>query len=61
AKLDTPDTSCGAAVEELQDMAGQLRTAMGTAQDEARRTSVLPGQLRDIRRRNRMDWPGFDR
>jgi S1-C subfamily serine protease len=61
AKLDSPDASCGAAVAELQDMAGQLRTAMGTAQDEARRTSVLPGELRDIRRRYRMDWPGFDR
>jgi hypothetical protein len=42
-------------------MAGQLRTAMSTAQDEARRSSVLPGQLRDIRRKYRMDWPGFDR
>ena len=61
AQLDSPDASCGAAVQELQDMAGQLRTAMGTAQDEARRTSVLPGELRDIRRRYRMDWPGFDR
>ena len=61
ATLDTPDASCGAAVQELREMAGQLRTAMGTAQDEARRASVLPGQLRDIRRRYRMDWPGFDR
>jgi S1-C subfamily serine protease len=61
AKLDSPDASCGAAVEELQEMAGQLRTAMGTAQEEARRSSVLPGELRDIRRRYRMDWPGFER
>jgi hypothetical protein len=61
AKLDSPDAACGAAVDELQDMAGQVRTAMGTAQEEARRNSVLPGQLRDIRRRYRMDWPGFDR
>jgi hypothetical protein len=61
AKLDTPDASCGAAAQELQEMAGQLRTAMSTAQDEARRSSVLPGQLRDIRRKYRMDWPGFDR
>jgi hypothetical protein len=61
AKLDTPDASCGAAAQELQDMAGQLRAAMGTAQEEARRASVLPGQLREIRRRYRMDWPGFDR
>ena len=60
-RLDTPDTSCGAAVTELEDMAGQLRTVMGTAQEDARRASVMPGQLRDIRRKYRMDWPGFDR
>lgn len=61
AKLDTPDSSCGSAVRELEEMAGQVRTVMATAHEEARRASVLPGQLRDIRRRYRMDWPGFDR
>ena len=59
--LNTPDASCGSAVRELEDMAAQLRTAMATAQEEARRSSVLPGELREIRRRARMDWPGFDR
>ncbi len=61
AKLDTPDSSCGSAVQELEEMATQVRAVMGTAQEEARRASVLPGELRDIRRRYRMDWPGFDR
>ena len=61
AKLDSPDASCGSAVQELQEMASQVRTVMGTAQEEARRASVLPGELRDIRRRYRMDWTGFDR
>ena len=59
--LNTPDASCGSAVRELEDMAAQLRTAMMTAQEEARRSSALPGELREIRRRARMDWPGFDR
>jgi hypothetical protein len=48
-------------VVELEEMAAQVRSVMGTAQEEARRAAVLPGQLRDIRRRYRMDWPGFDR
>jgi S1-C subfamily serine protease len=61
AKLDTPDASCSSAVQELEEMASQVRSVMGTAQEEARRLSVLPGQLRDIRRGYRMDWPGFDR
>ena len=59
--LNTPDASCGSAVRELEDMAAQLRTAMATAQEEARRSSALPGELREIRRRYKMDWPGFDR
>ena len=61
AKLDTPDPSCSSAVHELEEMASQVRSVMGTAQEDARRASVLPGQLRDIRRRYRMDWTGFDR
>ena len=61
AKLDTPDPSCSSAVQELEEMASQVRLVMGTAQEDARRASVLPGQLRDIRRRYRMDWNGFDR
>lgn len=59
--LNSPDASCGSAAREFDDMAAQLRTAMATAQEDARRSSVLPGELRDIRRRYRMDWPGFDR
>jgi S1-C subfamily serine protease len=59
--LNTPDASCGSAVRELEDIAAQLRTAMATAQEDARRSSALPGELREIRRRYKMDWPGFDR
>jgi hypothetical protein len=42
-------------------MSAQVRTVMASSQEEARRASVLPGQLREIRRRYRMDWQGFDR
>jgi Trypsin-like peptidase domain len=59
--LTSADASCGAAIRELEEMAGQVREVMASSQEEARRASVLPGQLRDIRRRYRMDWPGFDR
>ena len=61
AALDTPDQACGSAVQEIQDMASQVRTVMSTAEESARRASVLPGDLRDIRRRYRMEWPGFGR
>ena len=43
AKLETPDPSCGSAVQELEEMAPQVRSVMGTAQEEARGVaSVLP-------------------
>jgi hypothetical protein len=61
ASLTSPDSSCGSAVKELEGLAAEVRTAMASAQEEARRASVLPGQLREIRRRHRMDWAGFDR
>ena len=59
--LAGPDMSCSSAVRDLEKLAAELRSAMSTAQEEARRSSVLPGQLREIRRRYRMDWTGFDR
>ena len=61
ATLTAPDAACGSAVRELEEMAAQVREVMTSSQEEARRASVLPGQLREIRRRYKMDWPGFDR
>ena len=59
--LTAPDPSCGSAVDDLQELSAEIRTVMSAAQEEARRAAVLPGQLRDVRRRYRMDWVGFDR
>jgi S1-C subfamily serine protease len=60
-QLTTPDPSCGSAMRDLNDMSAEVRVAMANAQEDARHASVLPGQLRDIRHRYRMDWSGFDR
>jgi hypothetical protein len=60
-RIDTPDQACGSAVTELGEMSAQVRSVMASSQEDARRASVLPGQLREIRRRYRMDWPGFER
>jgi hypothetical protein len=59
--LTASDSSCGSAIQELESLSGEVRLAMARAQEDARRAAVLPGQLREIRRRYRMDWPGFDR
>jgi hypothetical protein len=61
AALTASDSSCTSAVKELETLAAEVRIAMTRAQEDARRTAVLPGQMRELRRRYRMDWPGFDR
>jgi hypothetical protein len=58
--LTNPDIPCSSAVRDLEQLASEIRTAMASAQEDARRASVLPGQLRDIRRRYRMDWNGWE-
>jgi S1-C subfamily serine protease len=59
--LTSPDASCISAVRDLNRLADEVRAAMSAAQEEARRASVIPGQLREIRRRYRMDWGGWER
>jgi len=59
--LTAPDSSCISAVNDLNSSAAQVRSVMMDAQENARRASVLPGNLRDVRRRYRMDWTGWDR
>jgi hypothetical protein len=58
--LTNPDSSCTAAVRDLEQLATEVRAAMSALLEDARRASALPGQLREIRRRSRMEWPGFD-
>ncbi len=50
--------SCTAALKELEQFATQLRTTLANAEEDARRASVLPGEMRDIRRRHRMGSDG---
>ena len=61
AGLAASETSCVSALNDLHELAGEVRSVMIQAQENARRASVLPGQLRDIRRRYRMDWQGWER
>ncbi|MCM3880593.1 MAG: S1C family serine protease [Vicinamibacterales bacterium] len=61
AGLSDPDSSCVSALNDLNALAAEVRSVMTQAQDNARRASVMPGQLRDVRRRYRMDWAGWDR
>jgi S1-C subfamily serine protease len=53
--------NCQGWVDSLSSNAAPIRTAVETAGEAARQSGVYPGVLRDIRRRHRMNWPGWDR
>ena len=61
AGLSATDSSCMSATKDLSDLAAQVRSVMTQAQERARHASVLPGQMRDIRRRYRLEWGGWER
>ena len=53
--------NCQGWVDSLYSNAAPIRAAVETAGEGARQSGVYPGVLRDIRRRHRMNWPGWDR
>lgn len=53
------DPACAGLVEEIQQKGAPIRAGMVAAQEAARKAWVLPGTLRDIRRRHTMDWSGY--
>ncbi len=59
AALTNPDPSCASALSDLTAAAAEVQRVMADAHEAARHASVMPGQLRDIRRRYRMDWNGW--
>jgi len=56
----TPPTAgfeaCGTGLVEVRRRADQLKTAMGTVEEDARRAGVLPGRVRELRARYGLEW-----
>ncbi len=46
---------------EVRGAANRIKEGMDRASEGARRSGVYPGTMRDIRRRHRMEWSGWDR
>jgi len=53
--------SCGNWLENVQTNAAKIKTEVDKAAEAARQAGVYPGVMRDIRRRYRMQWQGWDR
>ena len=52
---------CQQFFQTLANNAQQIKAEVDKATESARRAGVYPGVLRDLRRRHRMDWGGWDR
>jgi S1-C subfamily serine protease len=57
----TPHSGCTAFARDLQVYVRELSDFMVQAGEQARRAGVYPGTLRDIRRKYRIDWSGWER
>jgi S1-C subfamily serine protease len=53
--------NCQDWLDTLQSSATPIRMAVETANEAARQSGVYPGVLREIRRRHRMNWAGWER
>jgi len=52
--------NCQSWLDTLQSNAGAIKAEVDKAGESARQTGVYPGVLRDLRRRYRMAWSGWD-
>ena len=53
--------NCQSWLDTLQSNAAPIRAQVEKAGEDARRSGVYPGVLRELRRRHRMNWSGWDR
>jgi S1-C subfamily serine protease len=59
--LVAPAGDCAMWLDDINQAANQFRAAMVSADEFARRAEVFPGVRRDIRRRYKLDWNGWER
>jgi S1-C subfamily serine protease len=52
---------CSVWFADFERAAAEVRDRVIAAEESARRAGVFPGVLRDVRRRHRLDYPGWDR
>jgi serine protease Do len=57
----TSNLDCQSWLENLRSNAASIRNTLDQAGEIARRSGVYPGVMRDLRRRHRLDWSGWDK
>ena len=59
--VDPRSGQCTQWVAELMQLANGVRTSMGSADETARAAAVYPGVRRDLRKKYKVDWEGWER
>jgi S1-C subfamily serine protease len=59
--FNTADVRCTRWLSDVNQVAGGIRQAMVSADEAARTASVYPGVRRDLRRKYKLDWDGWER
>jgi S1-C subfamily serine protease len=59
--IDAKDVRCSRWLEDVTAIAKAVRMAMGSADELARGASVIPGVRRELRRKHKLDWAGWER
>ena len=57
----TSNLDCQSWLDNLRNNAAPIKNTLEQAAEIARRSGVYPGVMRDLRRRHRLDWNGWDR
>jgi Trypsin-like peptidase domain len=57
----TTSLNCQSWLDTLRTNAGPIKATLDQAAEMARRSGVYPGVMRDLRRRHRLDWNGWQR
>jgi hypothetical protein len=59
--IDARDVHCSRWLEDVTSIANSVRISMNAADETARSASVIPGVRRDLRRKYKLDWAGWER
>ncbi len=59
--IDARDVHCSRWLEDVTSIANSVRISMTSADETARSASVIPGVRRDLRRKYKLDWAGWER
>jgi S1-C subfamily serine protease len=59
--IDSRDVHCSRFLQDVTSIANSVRTSMTSADETARGASVIPGARRDLRRKYKLDWAGWER